>query len=97
LGAIVVIVILGLYFVPVIVGAIRSVPNIGSVFVVNFFLGWTFIGWVVALAMASRSQPAPVQLQATQQVSHADPELQEVVAKAIADHEQRKTPPEPPA
>ena len=24
----------------------------GGVLVVNFFLGWTFVGWVVALAMA---------------------------------------------
>jgi hypothetical protein len=27
-------------------------PNKGSTIVVNVFLGWTFIGWVVALAMA---------------------------------------------
>jgi Superinfection immunity protein len=46
------------YFIPTIVGAIRQVPNIGSVIVINFFLGWTFIGWVVALAMAARSVPA---------------------------------------
>jgi hypothetical protein len=46
------------YFVPVIVGAIRKVPNVGSVFVINLFLGWTFIGWVVALAMAARTAPA---------------------------------------
>ena len=45
------------YFIPTIVGAIRSVPNIGSVVVVNVFLGWTFLGWVVALAMAARSVP----------------------------------------
>ncbi len=47
-----------LYFVPTVVGAVRRVPNIGSVIVINVFLGWTFIGWVVALAMASRSVPA---------------------------------------
>ncbi|HXA88731.1 MAG TPA: superinfection immunity protein [Mycobacterium sp.] len=27
-------------------------PNAGSVAVINLFLGWTFIGWVVAPAMA---------------------------------------------
>jgi len=48
-----------LYFVPTIVGAIRKVPNIGSVVVINLFLGWTLIGWVVALAMAARSVPPP--------------------------------------
>jgi hypothetical protein len=49
---------LALYFIPSIIGAVRKVPNIGSVVVVNIFLGWTFIGWVVAMAMAARSVPA---------------------------------------
>lgn len=44
-----------LYFLPSIIAASRKVPNVGSVVVINFFLGWTFIGWVVALAMAARS------------------------------------------
>lgn len=48
-----------MYFIPTIVGAIRKVPNIGSVIVINLFLGWTLIGWVVALAMAARSVPPP--------------------------------------
>jgi hypothetical protein len=52
------IILLGLYFIPSIVGAIRKVPNIGSIVVINLFLGWTLIGWVVALAMAARSVPA---------------------------------------
>lgn len=46
-----------LYFVPLIVAVIRKVPNIGSVAVIDIFLGWTVIGWVVALAMAVRSRP----------------------------------------
>jgi hypothetical protein len=32
---------IGLYFAPTIVGAIRKVPNIGSVIVINLFLGWS--------------------------------------------------------
>ena len=44
------------YWIPTIVAAVRHVPNMASVVVINFFLGWTFIGWVVALAMAVRSQ-----------------------------------------
>jgi T4 superinfection immunity protein len=47
----------GLYFLPSIVAARRRVPNLGSVLVINFFLGWTLVGWVVALAMAVRSVP----------------------------------------
>ena len=49
---------LAFYFLPSIIGAVRKVPNIGSVVVINFFLGWTLVGWVVALAMAARSVPA---------------------------------------
>ncbi|MFF4331326.1 superinfection immunity protein [Streptomyces sp. NPDC001591] len=52
-------VVLVLYLVPTVVAMVRAVPNRGSVIVVNIFLGWTLIGWVVALAMAARSK-APV-------------------------------------
>lgn len=47
----------GLYFLPAIVAKVRGVPNFGSVLVVNLFLGFTLVGWVVALAMAARSVP----------------------------------------
>lgn len=56
---VVVVMILMLYFLPTIIGAIRKVPNVVSVFVINFFLGWSLIGWVVALAMAARTAPPP--------------------------------------
>ena len=32
-------------------------PNDGSVIVVNVLLGWTVVGWIIALAMACRSKP----------------------------------------
>jgi len=38
------------YFLPTLV-ALRK-PQAGPVFVIDLFLGWTFIGWVIALAMA---------------------------------------------
>jgi len=41
------------YFLPTIVAANRHHHNLGAIAVVNIFLGWTFIGWVVALAMAA--------------------------------------------
>ncbi len=46
---------IGFYFLPTAVAVTRKVTNQGSIFVVNFFLGWTFLGWVVALAMACRT------------------------------------------
>jgi Superinfection immunity protein len=58
---------LALYLIPTIIAVIRKVPNIGSVAVINIFLGWSVVGWVVALAMAARSQPQPTQVQVFQQ------------------------------
>ena len=49
----------GLYLLPVLIGWIRKVPDIGSVAVVNVLLGWTLIGWAAALAMALRSPRPP--------------------------------------
>jgi len=40
------------YFLPTIVAVIRNKSNKLAIFVMNLFLGWTFIGWVVALIWA---------------------------------------------
>jgi len=40
----------GLYFLPTMVGWKKR--NAGAIFVLNLFLGWTFIGWVAALVWA---------------------------------------------
>jgi hypothetical protein len=48
-------IVLVLYFLPSIVAVARKVTNQGSVIVINLFLGWTFVGWVIALAMACRT------------------------------------------
>lgn len=63
-GVVLLLVIVALYFVPLIVAAARSMPNVGSIAVINVLLGWTGIGWIVALAMAcgsNRRQPYPQQ------------------------------------
>jgi hypothetical protein len=62
IGVLVLIVIvigIGAYFVPTIIALIRKVPNTGSVVAINLLLGWSLIGWAVALAMALRDQRAP--------------------------------------
>ena len=40
------------YFLPTIVALIRQRVNIGQVIIVNLLLGWSQIGWVVALVVA---------------------------------------------
>ena len=44
------------YVLPTVIGFYRGVVNKWSVLVVNVGLGWTLLGWVVALAMAVRTQ-----------------------------------------
>lgn len=62
IGAIGIIVFIAAYFVPtiVILARGRDVPGRGPVIVVNVCLGWSVIGWIVALAMACRSKPRPL-------------------------------------
>jgi hypothetical protein len=49
-----------LYFVPTIVGFRNKVPNLRAVVAINILLGWTLVGWFVALVMA-RSRPETLQ------------------------------------
>jgi hypothetical protein len=46
---------LSAYFAPSIVALGRHHHNAGTIVVINLLLGWTFIGWVVAMAMAAGS------------------------------------------
>jgi hypothetical protein len=49
LGIALVIIVLAIYFLPTIVAGRRYHNNMMAIFVVNLFLGWTFLGWVGAL------------------------------------------------
>lgn len=40
---------LAIYFLPTIIAAVRHHRNTLAVFLVNLFLGWTFLGWIGAL------------------------------------------------
>jgi len=43
---------LGLYFLPTIIAAVRGNINILAIFLLNFFTGWTFVGWIASLIWA---------------------------------------------
>lgn len=68
-GLIVIIAAIGLYFLPTIIGWNKR--NSFSILLLNFFLGWTFIGWVVALVWATTNDAQPVVVQ--QKVSTPKP------------------------
>ena len=42
----------GGYFIPTLVAYCRRHHNAGAIFFLNFLLGWTIIGWVIALFWA---------------------------------------------
>src|ERR1700731_5331428 len=53
-----------IYFIPYIVAKQNKKQNAGAIGALNFFLGWTLVGWVVALVWAVTKdavvpQPAP--------------------------------------
>jgi len=48
---------LGAYFIPTAVAFSRDARTRWLVAVMNTLLGWTLVGWIVALALAIRSAP----------------------------------------
>ena len=52
IGLLAILVIVVIYFLPTIVAYKRKYKNRMSVLIVDLFLGWTLIGWVVALALS---------------------------------------------
>jgi hypothetical protein len=47
----------GLYFLPSLIAVARRTHNSTGIFLFNLLLGWTGIGWFIALIMALCSAP----------------------------------------
>ena len=43
------------YFLPTLIAVIRKHSNVFAIFLVNFLVGWTLIGWFIALIWAFTS------------------------------------------
>jgi putative effector of murein hydrolase LrgA (UPF0299 family) len=72
-GTVWLIILLILYFVPAGVAVARRVPHWGSVLVIDLFLGWTVLGWIIALALACRSRERPPGVTASRRADRAPP------------------------
>lgn len=48
------------YFLPAIVAIVRKKNSAAGIFLLNFFLGWTLIGWIGALIWALSSDRQPM-------------------------------------
>lgn len=51
-GFLVLLILLFFYLLPTVVAHARGHRSEGAVFALNLLLGWTFIGWVIALVWA---------------------------------------------
>ncbi|HLY01870.1 MAG TPA: superinfection immunity protein [Candidatus Cybelea sp.] len=56
-----------MYFLPTIIAVFQHRTNVALIAVINTLLGWSFIGWVVALVMALTKDAQPVQVVHVQQ------------------------------
>jgi hypothetical protein len=75
-GVIAVIVLFSCYFMPAIIALLRDKCGAGGIALVNFFLGWTVIGWLLALVWASSGK--------TRSEKREEQRHQEMVAMPVA-------------
>ena len=47
-----------MYFLPSIIALMRSKQDIFAIFLLNLFLGWSVVGWIVALVWAFKHDVA---------------------------------------
>ena len=59
LSAIIIIISLISYFLPTVIAMLRGKSNTFAILLLNLFLGWTFIGWIVALVWSVTSDNKP--------------------------------------
>jgi hypothetical protein len=52
-----ILILIALYFVPAMVAARRGHPQMPAIGLLNIFLGWTLIGWVIALVWSATAIP----------------------------------------
>ena len=46
-----------MYFLPTLIAAVRNKRDVLTIFLVNFLLGWSVIGWIVCLLWALKTEP----------------------------------------
>jgi hypothetical protein len=51
------ILLVALYFLPTIIANQRHLDSRAGIILLNLFLGWTFVGWIVALIWAIAAAP----------------------------------------
>ena len=82
------------YLLPWAVAATRNRRNVAAIALINLFLGWSLVGWVVALVMACGSDQPVVVVQHTYAPAAAAP-VGPAPARASGLRSSRSAPPQP--
>ena len=80
-----------LYFIPALNAYSNKKRNVASVLIINLFLGWTVIGWIVAFAMSAGKDSNPtVVVKNTEKKSTSNEliELHTLKEKGVITHEE---------
>lgn len=72
-----------LYLLPTYEAWKRDQPNLTSIALVNIFLGWSLIGWIVAFAWACKSRVQTVEI--AQPKESSEPHHQATAAGSVPD------------
>lgn len=62
-----------IYFLPSIIAVQKQKHNTAAILAVNLLLGWSIIGWIVALVWALAESPSPAAYQTTTGPSYTPP------------------------
>jgi hypothetical protein len=64
-----------LYFMPWVIAGIRGHHNTMAIFILNLFLGWTFLGWIAALIWSFTNVPKATTIYRDKIVERQTPHL----------------------
>ena len=64
------------YFTPYFVAKARDCKALNGIIVINLFLGWTFVGWVVALAWAASGEKSEKTVSSAQPAKSMGPDAE---------------------
>lgn len=56
-GLIVLLILIGIYLIPTIIAICRKAYYAAAAITINILLGWTFLGWVIALILSLLNTP----------------------------------------
>lgn len=59
-----------LYMLPTIIAYLGKKSNLTTIFLENFFLGWSLVGWIVSLIWAQSSENISQKIEVKNQIPH---------------------------